>query len=130
MASRVWSHLCDYATVDPNGKTTIVGEFDNIFAQALPVQYPLFFVVSKWSGSNGESFTHQIRISAPSRREILKSQLINITIQGMDNSDGSHINIDTFMMFPITEFGEYSIEILINGNLVHILPFFVIQRTA
>lgn len=130
MPSRVWSHLCDYAAVDANGKATIVGEFDNIFTQALPIQYPLFFVVSKWAGSNGETFTHQVRITAPSRAEILKSRVVPITIQGAGNADGTYINIDTFMMFPITEFGEHAIEIIINDNPVHILPLFVFQRTS
>ena len=42
MPSRVWSHLCDYATIDASGKATIVGEFDNIYVPGLPIQYPLF----------------------------------------------------------------------------------------
>lgn len=125
MPSRVWSHLCDYATVDAGGKATIIGEFDRIFAPNVPIQHPLFFVISKWAGNDNESFSYQIRVISPSRKEVLKGPRSIIIVKGNGNSYGNHINIDSFMMINIEEFGEYAIEIIVNENPVHILPLVV-----
>lgn len=127
MPSRVWSHLCDYATIDGSGKPMIIGDFDNINVPTLPAQLPLFFVISKWNGYNGESFTHRIRVISPGGEEISSSSEVNVTIQGSASDDGNHINLDSFMMLQFYEFGEYAIEIVLNGNPVHILPLNVNQ---
>src|SRR6185369_11668578 len=121
MPSRVWSHLCDYATVDSSGKPSIIGEFDHIFAQNLPSQHPLFFVISKWNGNNHEMFSHEVKLTSPSGREIARSARSHIIIAGTDNGDGNQITLDSFMMILIDEFGEYAIEIMIDENPVHIL---------
>jgi hypothetical protein len=128
MPSRVWSHLCDYAAIDGSGKPLIIGDFDNINAPNLPIQLPLFFVISKWVGYGGETFTHQIRIISPSGREISSSTQVDITIQPGPNDDGNHLNLDSFMMLQFDEFGEYVIEIVLDGNTVHILPLMVNQQ--
>lgn len=127
MPSRVWSHLCDYATIDASGKPTIVGDFDRINARSLPIQFPLFFVISKWNGYSGEFFTHRVRVVSPSGQEVAGTEEVNVTIQSAGNGDGNHVNIDSFMMLHLQEFGEYAIEILLNGNPVHILPLTVDQ---
>ena len=127
MPSRVWSHLCDYATIDASGKPTIVGDFDRINARSLPIQFPLFFVISKWAGYSGEFFNHRVRVVSPSGQEVASTEEVNVTIQTTGNGDGNHVNIDSFMMLHLQEFGEYAIEILLNGNPVHILPLMVDQ---
>jgi hypothetical protein len=125
MPSRVWSHLCDYATIDANGKPTIVGDFDRINANSVPIQFPLFFVISKWNGYSGEYFTHRVRVVSPSGQEISSTEEVNVMIQAMGSGDGNHVNIDSFMMMQLHEFGEYAIEILLNGDPVHILALMV-----
>ncbi len=70
MPSRVWSHLCDYAALNSNMKATIVGEFDEIFAAGVPLKFPLFFVITKWTGSDKETFIDQVRLVSPSRQQI------------------------------------------------------------
>ena len=127
MPSRTWSHLCDYATIDANGKPTIVGDFDRITVPGLPIQFPLFFVISKWNGYDGENFTHRIRVVSPTGREISDSPEVTATIQGGANGDGNHLTLDSFMMLQLDELGEYAIEIVLNGDPVHILPLSVEQ---
>ncbi len=127
MPSRVFSHLCDYATIDASGKPTIVGDFDRINARSLPIQFPLFFVISKWNGYGGEQFTNRVRVVSPSGQQLAITQEFNIPIRDMGGNDGNHVNIDSFMMLQLQEFGEYAIEILLNGNPVHILPLTVDQ---
>ena len=127
MPSRVWSHLCDYATIDASGKPTIIGDFDRINARSLPIQFPLFFVISKWNGYAGEYFTHRVRVVSPSGQEITSTEEVSVNVQGAANGDGNHVNIDSFMMMQILEFGEHAIEILLNGNPVHILSLTVDQ---
>ena len=129
MPSRVWSHLCDYAAIDGNGKPMIIGDFDNINVPNQPIQLPLYFVISKWVGYGGETFTHYIRIISPSGREISSSSPVNVTIQPGPNDDGNYLDLDSFMMLQFDEFGEYVIEIVLDGNTVHILPLVVNQIT-
>ena len=127
MPSRVWSHLCDYATIDASGKPTIIGDFDRINARSLPIQFPLFFVISKWAGYGGEYFTHRVRVMAPSGQQVAVTEEVGVTIRAIGEDDGNHVNIDSFMMIQLLEFGEYAIEILLDDNLVHILRLTVDQ---
>lgn len=128
MPSRVWSHICDYAALDANGKAMIIGEFDHIYSQGVPLKFPLFFVTTKWNGNDKETFTHQVRITSPSRKQIANSGLANVTIKGNVEGIGNHTNVDGFMLVDFPEFGEYAIEILLNGNPVHIMPLTLVQR--
>ena len=127
MPARIWSHLCDYATIDGSGKPTIIGDFDNIHAPSLPIQMPIFFVISKWNGYEGETFSHSIRVISPSRLEVAGSPPVEVTVQAGPKGDGNHISLDSFMMLQFDEYGEYAIEILLDGNPVHILPLNVNQ---
>jgi hypothetical protein len=127
MPSRVWSHLCDYAALDSNMKATIVGEFDEIFAAGVPLKFPLFFVITKWTGSDKETFIDQVRLVSPSRQQIAISSPNTVMIQGRRDGIGQHISLAGFMAIDLPEFGEYSLELLIDGNPVHILPLWVLQ---
>jgi hypothetical protein len=127
MPVRVWSHICDYAAIDASGKPTIVGEFDRIYAPAFPMRHPFFFVISKWSGSIGETFTHRVRVSSPNRQVLAESAETTITMRGEGESDSNHIAVDAFMMLEFPKSGEYSIDILINKLPVHVLRLAVSQ---
>ncbi len=127
MASRVWSHLCDYASTDTNGKASIIGEFDRVFARQVPFTYPFFYVSAKWEGNDGEQITLGVRITAPSKKVVGEVTTSPITIKSMDGGIGAHINNNSFIGFPFTEFGEYAIELLLNGNVVHIMSLTAVQ---
>ena len=128
MPSRVWSHICEYAAVDASGKATIIGEFDSIHTQGVPLKFPLLFAVVKWNGNDKETFTHQVRITSPSGKQVAISGLTNVAIKGNVQGIGNHTNVDGFMMIDLLELGEYAIEILLNGDPVHIMPLTIVQR--
>ena len=130
MPSRVWSHICDYAAIDANGKAMIIGEFDRINAQSAPVQHLLFFVVIKWAGVDQETFTHRVRITDPNRNTVVEGQPHIVTIRGGEKGEGNHVSVEGFMMTVFKEFGEYSVEILLDDLPVHILPLYISQRTS
>ncbi len=127
MPIRVWTHLCDYATVDVNGKASILGEFDRIFSQAVPANHPFFFVISKWNGMINESFSHQVIITSPTRQEIAVGSENRVVLRDTNNGGSNHITVDGFLMTNFPEYGEYAIEILLNGNPVHILPLHLVK---
>ena len=129
MPSRVWSHISDYAAMDANGKAMIIGEFDQIFAKNVPIKYHLLYVSVKWSGSDKETFTHAIRITSPSRNQIAVSNTIQTTINGGVQGIGNHVSVNAFMMVDLPDFGEYAVEILLDGNPVHIMPLTVVRRS-
>ena len=127
MPSRVWSHLCDYAAIDGSGKPMIIGEFDRIFAENLPVSHPIFFVIVKWEGTSQETFTRKIRITGTNRETIVESPLQTVVIQSGELSQGQHIAIDAFMMTAFKKYGEYSVELILDNIPVHILPLHISQ---
>ena len=128
MPSRVWSHLSDYAMIDASGKASIIGEFDLIYAATLPAQHPMLFVTSKWIGFENESFTHQVRITSPSKKEVSKGPRSTIIMQTRPGAhDSMHINFDAFLLTSFEEYGEYAIDIIVNNDVVHILPLSIVR---
>ena len=115
MPTRVWSHLCDYATVDASGKPLIIGEFDRINVRTnLPLRWPLLFVTSKWNGHTGEQFTYRVRITTPGGEELALGPEENVTIGG-EHGEGNHVSVGSFMMLEFGEFGEYLIELFVDN---------------
>jgi len=128
MPTRIWSHLCEYATVDMNGRASIFGEFNKIFVQNIPAKHPIFFVITKWGGYPNEEFTHQTKFISPSGKVLVATREIKTKIRESVNSEGFHIIIDSFVMVDIPEYGEYAIDIIVNGTPTYIMPLIIAQR--
>ncbi len=62
--------LCDDVRQERNGKFILIGLFDAIAAQNMPVQYPKLFMVTRWCSGEG-GFTQQSRILKPDQSSVL-----------------------------------------------------------
>lgn len=126
MPSRVWSHICSYATRDERGRVSIIEEFDTIISKTTPVILAHIYVASKWIGANNESYAYRVRMASPDGLVLLASPNERITLRHHDNHvDPLHISIVTLGMVEIPVFGEYPIEFFIDDNLAHVMTLTV-----
>jgi len=122
-----YAHVCEYARVDSGGTVTIIGIFDTINAQTCPARFPVLHVITNLSGQKGDEFTFSTRLAGPDGKLIQAVQPVRIRVE-QDQARINQINGYIGMVFP--EFGEYSMEILINDMVVHTIPFQVLQRVV
>ena len=123
--------LCDAATIDIGGKLNILGAFDTIWALEMPVVYPSFAVALRVRFSHLEKGQHRVVVSfvdadgghiMPSNNGVIN---INFPDEQRSGSANSILNIQ---MLRFEKYGEYSIDLALNGCNVASLPLYVRQR--
>lgn len=120
MPSIKYAHVCEYARIDSSGTVSIIGIFDTIHAPAVPVNFPFLHVVASLSGQGGESFKFQTNLSAPDGNVLQTAPAVAINFHQPESST-NQINGYLGVVFPA--YGIYSIEIVIDGTVVHTIPF-------
>ncbi|MDP3071498.1 MAG: hypothetical protein Q8N18_14500 [Opitutaceae bacterium] len=121
--------LCDFAA-DYGGKLTIVGLFDSIFARQMPAVHPHCCLAVKLRFDKAEAGQHALRLTicdddgkavlAPMELTVnvaMPPDALSNTIQVVANIAG--MKVDTF--------GEYSIDLAIDGKHEGSTPLFVRQ---
>lgn len=126
MPSIKYAHICEYARIDQNGSVSIIGIFNTIHVPGVPANFPFFHVITNLSGQNGEKFQFMTRISNPDG-SILRSAPESDILIHQEDENVNQINGYIGLVLPM--FGDYSVELLIDGTVVHSIPFRVIQRT-
>jgi hypothetical protein len=127
MPSIQYVHICEYARMDPNGTVSIIGIFDTIHVTELPATFPILHIITSLGGQRGEHFQFLTRIAAPDGQVIQAAPPVDIAIH-QEEARATQINGYVGTAFP--SLGTYSIEIVINGMVVHTLPFKVVHRAA
>lgn len=125
MPSIRYAHVCEYARIDQSGTVSIIGIFDTIHVENVPVSFPFLHVVTCLSGQRGENFKFLTRIAAPDGPIIQSAPPVSISFQ-QDDENTSQINGYLGLSFPVL--GIYSVEFLIDTITVHTIPFRVMKR--
>lgn len=128
--------LADYAAPDASGKLTVVGIFDEIYAQQAPVIWPSMVLLLRF------------RIK---RSELGESQKMVVKLMGEDGDilfqidgeftaqaqgeiqhrpEGTMNQILQIGGLKLPRFGAYSFEILLNNTAVASVPLYVRSRPA
>lgn len=123
-----WIFLCDYASVDPAGKMSIIGMFENINVPGLPFKLPQMYIAVNLRAAGGENFELSSRISAPNGSEVARQGPVKIVIPPNLPSVGKIYATFAYFGTVFNEPGEFHIELFINENSVHILPVTVSLR--
>lgn len=119
--------LCDAAT-DNHGKLNVLGAFDSVWATQLPVGLPHCSVALRLRFENSEVGAHPFRITAIDQ----DGQEIGIKIDGSIDVRAAHgtssqaINLVVGLInakFP--RYGEFHLDLVIDGKLSARLPVFV-----
>jgi hypothetical protein len=121
--------LCDFAQTDRQ-KMTIVGAFSVVYSRQAPVVHPLCSLAIKMRFERIEEGEKRIRISIIDSDgkpilPTLEAQL-NIHFKPDDSVAMSHIAL-LIQQIKLPSFGEYSIDLAVDGRQEASTPLFVKQ---
>lgn len=123
--------LCDAATAD-FGKLSILGAFDTIWAQAMPLVHPQCAVTLRVRFSLIERGEHKVMvkfIDLDGKDVIPPGQgSINVNFPDEQGSGSANLILNIHGL-KLEKFGEYSIDLVIDGQEKASVPLLVKQRT-
>lgn len=106
--------LCDDVRQERNGKFMLIGLFDAIVLQQLPVRYPRLFMVTRWCSGQGD-FTQKSRILKPDGTSVLvEGQSIPVKLP---NTEATATNVEVFLNVEFQIPGSHWVEVMIDGDL-------------
>ena len=115
MAEIEWIFICEYAIIDKANKLSMLGEFTSIFFREFPSTFPVIYVVSRWTGEQGETFTGKIRFINPDGERIAEAVLPVVEIKSHRST-----NLSKFELLHFNKPGEYIVEAYSNDKLISI----------
>ena len=119
--------LCDCAT-DQRGKLKVLGAFDSIYARKMPTVHPACTVAARIRFEKIEQGEHKVRIDVIDQdgRPIVPRLNGNISVRARDDVGSSVVNlILNLQRSKFENYGEYRIDLAIDGKVEGSLPFSV-----
>lgn len=119
--------LCDAAT-DYHGKLNILGTFDAIWAKQIPAAHPQCAIALKVRFSRIEEGDHKVRINIVDEdgKAAVPSLEAGINVRFGKMPSSISINmIFNIQNLKINNYGEYSIDLAIDGRHEASLPLYV-----
>lgn len=116
----VYTLLCDDVRLEAGNKISLMGVFQNIMVETLPISLIKFAVVNHWRGMG----VHQteVRILSPDKSNLLVTSQptqIELTAGGFTDNVSFFVNV----MFPIA--GTYWVQTLADTVLLEEFPLIV-----
>ena len=116
----IYTLFCDDVRLEVGNKLSLMGVFQNIVVQQLPVSLIKFAIVNHWKGAG----THmsEVRILTPDRKQpIVVSQPTSFEIAPGGFAD--NISFFVNVTFPVS--GQYWVQTLVNSSLFDEQPLIV-----
>jgi hypothetical protein len=108
----VYTLLCDDVRLEVGNKLSLMGVFQSILVQQLPVSLIKFAVVNHWRGTG--SHLSEVRILTPDKKQpIVVSQPTQFEIAPGGFADNIHFFVNVTFQTP----GEYWVQTLVNSSL-------------
>ena len=123
-------NVCDFATVDVSGKLTMVGVFDCLHTASTPMAYGTFCLAVRMRFENTEEGQKKIKLSFVDSdgQQIVPSLEANILVQTPRQESSSTIHfVTTVMQLIFPNFGEYAVNLAVDGRQEGSTPVFVRQ---
>ncbi len=108
------SLICDDVRQERNGKFMLIGLFDAIHAERLPVAFAKICLVTRWCSGEG-TFTQRSRIVNPDQKTIL-AEGQNVQVQ-LSSPEAAATSVEVFININFPETGTYWVEILLENDL-------------
>jgi len=116
----MYTLLCDDVRIEMGNKLSLMGIFQNIMVEKLPVSLIKFAVINHWKGSGGHET--EIRILSPDKSNmVVTSQPTHIELAEGGFTD----NISFFVNVVFPNPGTYWIQTIANAAVVDELPLIV-----
>lgn len=108
----LYTLFCDDVRLEVGNKLSLMGVFQNIMVQQLPISLIKFAVVNHWQGEG--SHLSEVRILSPNRQQpVVVSQPTRFEITPGGFAD----NISFFVNVTFPAAGNYWVQTLIDSNL-------------
>lgn len=116
----VYTLLCDDVRIEMGNKISLMGIFQNIMVETLPVSLIKFAVINHWEGVG--SHETEIRILSPDRSNmVVTSQSTKIELA----TGGFTDNVSFFVNVVFPDAGTYWVQTLANTVVVDEFPLIV-----
>jgi len=122
--------LCDFATVDVSSKMTVVGAFDTVYGHQPPVVNGLCALAVRLRFDKVEEGVKKLRISFTDidGRLIMPSMEPQVPVQVLPGSPTAIAQIVLILtLLPLPNFGEYSIDLAVDGRQEASIPLYARQ---
>jgi hypothetical protein len=118
--------FCDDVRLEVGNKLSLIGVFQNMLVQQMPISLIKFAVVNHWRGEG--QYLSEVRILSPDRRQpVVVSEPAPFEITQGGHTD----NVSFFVNITFPAPGEYRVQTLINSTLFDEQPLLIIDaRTA
>ena len=116
----IYTLLCDDVRIEMGNKISLMGIFQNIMVEKLPVSLIKFAVINHWRGEGNHST--EVRIMSPDRMNmVVTSQPTPIELAAGGFTD----NVSFFMNVVFPTAGTYWVQTLANSSMVDEFPLIV-----
>ena len=122
--------LCDAAT-DSGGKLNILGSFDHIWATKTPATHPLCAIAVKIRFSRIEEGNHRLKVTFADTDGKLVLPGLDAPLAIRFGPEDSTVAANVVLMIQkikLETFGEYTIDLAIDGRHEASIPLYVKQR--
>jgi hypothetical protein len=118
--------FCDDVRLEVGNKLSLIGVFQNMLVQQMPVSLIKFAIVNHWRGEG--QYLSEVRILSPDRKHpVVVSEPAPFEITQGGHTD----NVSFFVNVTFTAPGEYWVQTLINSTLFDEQPLLIMDaRTA
>jgi len=118
-----FSVICDDVRQEKNGKFMFIGVFNTVSGVSFPVVHPVLHIVNQWCSGEG-TFRQQSRIIDMENKLVVASPEITFQLKDFYSS---HFVISRFQGVVLPCAGQYSVEVLLEGELFRRFPFHILQ---
>lgn len=116
----VYTLLCDDVRIEMGNKISLMGVFQNIMVEKLPVSLIKFAVINHWQGEG--TYRTEVRILSPDRRSIVvTSQPTPIELAPGGFTD----NVSFFINVVFPQAGTYWVQTLADEVVMQEVPLIV-----
>lgn len=109
----LFSVLCDDVRREDNGKFILIGLFETVGAKKFPALHPTLYVMNCWIGGLG-TFKQRSRIISKDGNVLAEDKETTFALKDLKSK---HRIIARFNNLKFNTPGEYSVEVLLNGEL-------------
>ncbi len=115
--------LCDDVRQEIGGKLSLMGLFENIYANKFPAMHPRLAVITEWAEGKGE-FDVAMRILSHDRKTVLRETSSKITLNGVGFR---HRDVSVHLNIEFKTPGAYWVENYLNNEIINSIPMKVVQ---
>ncbi len=119
----MYTLLCDDVRIEMGNKISLMGVFQNIMVEQLPVSLIKFAVINHWSGAGDHE--SEVRILAPDKQNLIVSSQPT-TLQLAEGGFTDNVSFFVNVVFPNP--GTYWIQTIANAVVLDELPLIVTDQ--